>query len=169
MVSADERPRLFLHVAGCTARMAHGTRRRKNDPSFRSDAGSAPGLGSNFIAQCMVSISSTCSAKLHLGARSRKPAKKARAHISAHFPGSRTPTCTQNSNGDVCARKIKVMLACVSPCDAHYEETIGTLRYAERAKRIRTRATPNARKGVYGRGEGKEQSILVERYVLTRE
>lgn len=56
------------------------------------------------------------------------------------------------------------MLACVSPCNAHYEETLGTLRYAERAKRVRTRAIANARKGVPGPGAGEQQALLVERY-----
>lgn len=35
------------------------------------------------------------------------------------------------------------MLACVSPCDVHYEESISTLKYAERAKRVRNRAVVN--------------------------
>lgn len=58
---------------------------------------------------------------------------------------------------------MQVMLACVSPCDAHYEETLGTLRYAERAKRVRTRAVANARKGMSREGVGSEQAALVER------
>lgn len=36
-----------------------------------------------------------------------------------------------------------VMLACVSPCDIHFEETLSTLRYAERAKYVRTHARVN--------------------------
>ncbi|CAN0361283.1 unnamed protein product, partial [Ectocarpus sp. 12 AP-2014] len=56
-----------------------------------------------------------------------------------------------------------VMLACISPCDAHYEETLGTLRYAERAKRVRTRAIANAHRGVSREGVGGEQAMLVER------
>ncbi|CAM9137560.1 unnamed protein product [Ectocarpus sp. 4 AP-2014] len=55
------------------------------------------------------------------------------------------------------------MLACISPCDAHYEETLGTLRYAERAKRVRTRAIANAHRGVSREGVGGEQAMLVER------
>lgn len=58
---------------------------------------------------------------------------------------------------------LQVMLACVSPCDAHYEETLGTLRYAERAKRVRTRAIANARRGMSREGAGSEQAALVER------
>lgn len=60
---------------------------------------------------------------------------------------------------------LQVMLACVSPCDAHYEETLGTLRYAERAKRVRTRAIANAHRGI-ARGAtatGLDQGALVER------
>ena len=58
----------------------------------------------------------------------------------------------------------KVMLACVSPCDAHYEETLGTLRYAQNAKRVRTQAVANARRGVSGDDElGVQQTVLVER------
>ncbi|CAM9808844.1 unnamed protein product, partial [Hapterophycus canaliculatus] len=56
-----------------------------------------------------------------------------------------------------------VMLACISPCDAHYEETLGTLRYAERAKRVKTRAIANARRGVSQRESGIEQATLVGR------
>eukprot|EP00903_Cladosiphon_okamuranus_P016262 g14998.t1 len=56
-----------------------------------------------------------------------------------------------------------VMLACVSPCDVHYEETLGTLRYAERAKRVRTRAVANARRGMSREGAGSEHAALVER------
>lgn len=55
------------------------------------------------------------------------------------------------------------MLACISPCDAHYEETLGTLRYAERAKRVRTRAIANAHRGVSREGVAGEQAMLVER------
>lgn len=58
----------------------------------------------------------------------------------------------------------QVMLACISPCDAHYEETLGTLRYAERAKRVRTRAIANARREVSQRKAGIEQAALVGRY-----
>ncbi|CAM9301370.1 unnamed protein product [Chrysoparadoxa australica] len=36
-----------------------------------------------------------------------------------------------------------IMLACVSPCDVHYEESMSTLKYAERAKRVRTNARVN--------------------------
>src|SRR5579859_2385061 len=35
------------------------------------------------------------------------------------------------------------MIACVSPADINYEETMSTLRYADAAKRIRTRAVVN--------------------------
>ena len=62
------------------------------------------------------------------------------------------------------------MLACVSPCDAHYEETLGTLRYAERAKRVRTTATArNSQEGAGGvsrlEGKGKDlgQAMLIQR------
>ena len=58
---------------------------------------------------------------------------------------------------------LQVMLACVSPCDAHYEETLGTLRYAERAKRVRTRAIANAHRGTTRGGAGLDQGALVER------
>lgn len=59
---------------------------------------------------------------------------------------------------------VKVMLACVSPCDAHYEETLGTLRYAERAKRVKTRAVANAHRRVSLDGAGVGQDALVQRY-----
>ncbi|EFX76074.1 hypothetical protein DAPPUDRAFT_55475, partial [Daphnia pulex] len=36
-----------------------------------------------------------------------------------------------------------IMVASISPADIHYEETLSTLRYADRAKQIRTRATVN--------------------------
>lgn len=35
------------------------------------------------------------------------------------------------------------MIACVSPADINYEETMSTLRYADAAKRIKTRAIVN--------------------------
>ena len=35
------------------------------------------------------------------------------------------------------------MIACVSPADINYEETMSTLRYADAAKRIKTRAIIN--------------------------
>jgi Kinesin motor domain len=35
------------------------------------------------------------------------------------------------------------MIACISPADLNYEETMSTLRYADAAKRIRTRAIVN--------------------------
>lgn len=63
----------------------------------------------------------------------------------------------------------QVMLACVSPCDAHYEETLGTLRYAERAKRVKTRAVANAhraRRGGVDVGPGDGEAALVERCEL---
>lgn len=66
-------------------------------------------------------------------------------------------------------RQQQVMLACVSPCDAHYEETLGTLRYAERAKKMKTTAVRNARNGRRsGRGYdgGDGQTALVERCVF---
>lgn len=37
-----------------------------------------------------------------------------------------------------------LMLACVSPSDSNYQETINTLRYADRAKNIKNRAVVNA-------------------------
>lgn len=37
------------------------------------------------------------------------------------------------------------MLAAISPTDIHFEETLSTLKYAERAKRMRTKAIINAR------------------------
>lgn len=61
-----------------------------------------------------------------------------------------------------CLQTGQVMLACISPCDAHYEETLGTLRYAERAKRVRTRAIANAHRGL-SEGVRGEQAMLVER------
>ncbi|KAG5183924.1 P-loop containing nucleoside triphosphate hydrolase protein, partial [Tribonema minus] len=36
-----------------------------------------------------------------------------------------------------------VVLACVSPAAAHFEETLSTLKYAERAKAVRTHARVN--------------------------
>lgn len=57
----------------------------------------------------------------------------------------------------------KVMLACVSPCDAHYEETLGTLRYAQSAKKVKTRAVANSRSGGSGDELGVHQTVLVER------
>jgi hypothetical protein len=35
------------------------------------------------------------------------------------------------------------MIACISPADLNYEETMSTLRYADAAKRIKTRAVVN--------------------------
>jgi hypothetical protein len=35
------------------------------------------------------------------------------------------------------------MIACISPADINYEETMSTLRYADAAKRIKTRAVVN--------------------------
>jgi hypothetical protein len=35
------------------------------------------------------------------------------------------------------------MIACISPADLNYEETLSTLRYADAAKRIKTRAIVN--------------------------
>lgn len=58
------------------------------------------------------------------------------------------------------------MLACVSPCDIHYEETLSTLRYAERAKRMKTHAVANAdsgRRGVWGGETGDVQMTSVVR------
>ncbi|CAM9735243.1 unnamed protein product [Laminaria digitata] len=56
------------------------------------------------------------------------------------------------------------MLVCVSPCDAHYEETLGTLRYAQSTKEVKTRAVANARCGVSGDDAlGVQQTVLVER------
>lgn len=36
-----------------------------------------------------------------------------------------------------------VMIVCVSPSSAHYDETLNTLKYADRAKRIKTKVTRN--------------------------
>jgi kinesin family member 1 len=36
-----------------------------------------------------------------------------------------------------------VVLACVSPSELHFEETLSTLKYAARAKRVRTHARIN--------------------------
>ncbi|GIZ04983.1 osmotic avoidance abnormal protein 3 [Caerostris extrusa] len=36
-----------------------------------------------------------------------------------------------------------IMIACISPADINYEETLSTLRYADRAKQIKTVATIN--------------------------
>jgi len=36
-----------------------------------------------------------------------------------------------------------IMIAALSPADINYDETLGTLRYADRAKRIKTKATIN--------------------------
>ena len=55
------------------------------------------------------------------------------------------------------------MLACVSPCDAHYEETLGTLRYAQSVKKVKTRAVANSRSGRSGDEIGVQQTVLVER------
>lgn len=62
----------------------------------------------------------------------------------------------------------QVMLACVSPCDVHYEETLGTLRYAERAKRMRTTATANSNHSLtglarLGAGDAHQALLLVPR------
>lgn len=59
----------------------------------------------------------------------------------------------------------KVMLACLSPCDAHYEESLTALRYAERVKRIRTRAVADLHDGGDGRGSAADQGEVIQRSV----
>ena len=46
------------------------------------------------------------------------------------------------------------MLATISPSDRHYDESLSTLRYAERAKRIVTRATLNEGEAFAGSSSG---------------
>jgi hypothetical protein len=36
-----------------------------------------------------------------------------------------------------------IMICALSPADTNYEETLGTLRYADRAKKIQNKATVN--------------------------
>jgi kinesin family member 1 len=42
------------------------------------------------------------------------------------------------------------MIACVSPADNNYDETLSTLRYADAAKRIRTKAVINETRDISG-------------------
>jgi len=43
--------------------------------------------------------------------------------------------------GRLCSKT--VMIAALSPADINYDETLSTLRYADRAKRIKTKAVVN--------------------------
>ena len=43
----------------------------------------------------------------------------------------------------LCGNSKTIMIAALSPADINYDETLSTLRFADRAKRIRTSATIN--------------------------
>ncbi|CAM9171464.1 unnamed protein product, partial [Scytosiphon promiscuus] len=104
--------------------------------------------------------------------RQSSPGRGKRGGAAAAVPPVSSPKVFIPYRNSVLTRLLKeslggnsrtVMLACVSPCNAHYEETLGTLRYAERAKRVRTRAIANARRGMSEREAGIEQAALIGR------
>ncbi|KAJ8610298.1 hypothetical protein CTAYLR_009077 [Chrysophaeum taylorii] len=60
-----------------------------------------------------------------------------------HFVPYRNSTLTWLLKDSLGGRSVVTMIACVSPAEHHYDETIATLKYAERAKRVRTRPPAN--------------------------
>ena len=54
-----------------------------------------------------------------------------------------------------------VMIACVSPADSNYEETLSTLRYADRAKRIKNKPVMNQLAGARAAAEVAHLRALV--------
>lgn len=72
-----------------------------------------------------------------LADNSRKPASK-RAHVP--YRDSKLTRLLQDSLG---GSSRTLLVACVSPADSSVEETLGTLRYAERAKQIKNKPKIN--------------------------
>lgn len=69
------------------------------------------------------------------------PRRSPAAHLAP--PSSRRSVLTWLLKESLGGNSRTIMLATVSPSERHYEESSSTLRYAERAKRIVTRAVVN--------------------------
>ncbi|CAE7819498.1 kif1, partial [Symbiodinium sp. KB8] len=67
-----------------------------------------------------------------------KPSEAAAKHVPYH--NSVLTKLLKNSLG---GNAKTIMLAAISPADVHYEETLATLRYANRAKRIKNQPIIN--------------------------
>ena len=57
------------------------------------------------------------------------------------------------------------MIACISPVGSHYEESLNTLKYANRAKNIKT---TNYRRNVFNNEEETEAQVYLVSYRLAR-
>lgn len=64
--------------------------------------------------------------------------KKGTGHVG--YRDSKLTRLLQDSLG---GNSMTLMIACVSPADSNYDETVGTLRYADRAKRIKNKPVVN--------------------------
>lgn len=86
------------------------------------------------IASVTSSVDATGSTTRSLGARD---------DFKRRFVPYRNSTLTWLLKDSLGGNSMVTMLACVSPAEANYEETMATLKYAERAKRVRTSARAN--------------------------
>ncbi|KAJ1617272.1 P-loop containing nucleoside triphosphate hydrolase protein [Pavlovales sp. CCMP2436] len=66
--------------------------------------------------------------------------RKPGAHVHVPYRESKLTRLLQDSLG---GNSQTLMLACVSPCDADFEETLNTLKYANRARQIQNRPMVN--------------------------
>ncbi|KAJ1621225.1 P-loop containing nucleoside triphosphate hydrolase protein [Pavlovales sp. CCMP2436] len=66
--------------------------------------------------------------------------RKPGAHVHVPYRESKLTRLLQDSLG---GNSQTLMLACVSPCDADFEETLNTLKYAHRARQIQNRPMVN--------------------------
>lgn len=74
-------------------------------------------------------------------------AEMSRTGKSRHIP-YRNSVLTQLLKESLGGNSRTVMLAAISPCDQQYEETLSTLKYADRAKKVKNKARANLLTGV---------------------
>jgi hypothetical protein len=66
--------------------------------------------------------------------------KKAGAHLHVPYRESKLTRMLQDSLG---GNSLTYMICCISPADTNFEETLNSLKYANRAKNIRNKPTVN--------------------------
>jgi kinesin family protein 4/21/27 len=62
---------------------------------------------------------------------------------SNRFVSYRDSKLTRLLQDSLCGNSLTLMKACISPADYNIEETLSTLRYADRAKKIRNKPVKN--------------------------
>ncbi|RKO89728.1 P-loop containing nucleoside triphosphate hydrolase protein, partial [Blyttiomyces helicus] len=114
--------------------------------SERADATGATGMrlkeGAN-INKSLTTLGKVISALADAGASRRRLSKLKKAALEGAYIPYRDSALTWLLKDCLGGNSKTVMIAAISPADINYEETLSTLRYAERAKRIVNKAVVN--------------------------